>query len=358
MSLSVSTVKDRATDGVSEVRERAPWLDHLIRMQQHYGSSFAAQQAGAVTYFAFLSFFPVLAIAFFVVGVISNVWPDANDALRQAISALFPGIIGTGSNQLALSDFRTFSGWAGLIGFVAVLYSGLGWVSALRRALGAVFEQPEDERLGFVPGKLRDLVALALLGTTLLVSVGVSGMISRFAPGILSFFELDTALGWLVSGLTYLIGIAANVLLFYWMFRLLGGQDVPQRSLVGGAVLGALLFEVLKQLASTLLAAVSTQAAGQAFGIALVVLVWINYFSRLVLYAACWAFTTTAAQDARARRLRLADGTPVQGPPLPSGDGTSVLPVEEQGRGWQAPFAAGSATALAVVALVRRLRTR
>ena len=51
--------------------------------QEHYGEVRASQQAGAVTYFAFLSFFPILALAFFVVGQIAKVYPDAQDDLRR-----------------------------------------------------------------------------------------------------------------------------------------------------------------------------------------------------------------------------------------------------------------------------------
>ena len=34
-----------------------------------------------MTYFAFLSFFPILALAFFVVGYIAQVYPDAQNNL-------------------------------------------------------------------------------------------------------------------------------------------------------------------------------------------------------------------------------------------------------------------------------------
>ena len=55
-------------------------------MQEHYGAVKAGQQAGAVTYFAFLSFFPILALAFFVVGWIAKVYPDAQDDLDRRAS--------------------------------------------------------------------------------------------------------------------------------------------------------------------------------------------------------------------------------------------------------------------------------
>ena len=51
-------------------------LDHALRMLQHYGSVNGNAQAGAVTYFGFLSIFPILAIAFFFVGKIAQLYPD------------------------------------------------------------------------------------------------------------------------------------------------------------------------------------------------------------------------------------------------------------------------------------------
>ena len=63
-------------------------------MQQHYGRVNAGSQAGAVTYFAFLSFFPILALAFFVVGYIARYFPDAQSNLVDGIEQVLPGMIG------------------------------------------------------------------------------------------------------------------------------------------------------------------------------------------------------------------------------------------------------------------------
>ncbi|WP_447647021.1 YhjD/YihY/BrkB family envelope integrity protein [Nocardioides zeae] len=65
-------------------------------MQQHYGSVKGNSQAGAVTFFGFLSFFPLLALAFFVIGWIAKVYPDAQQQLVDAITSIFPGMIGSG----------------------------------------------------------------------------------------------------------------------------------------------------------------------------------------------------------------------------------------------------------------------
>ena len=50
-------------------------------------------------------------------------------------------------------------------------------------------------------------------------------------------------------------------------------------------------FELLKQASTWLLGATAQQPAFQAFGIALILLVWIYYFSRVLMYAASWAAT-------------------------------------------------------------------
>ena len=76
-------------------------------MQEHYGETKAGQQAGAVTYFGFLSVFPILALAFFVVGYVAKVYPrrPGHPASTRS-SRCFPGIIGTGDNQLQLDGHR------------------------------------------------------------------------------------------------------------------------------------------------------------------------------------------------------------------------------------------------------------
>ena len=341
------------SDRLKAARERRPALDHVLCMQEHYGGVKANQQAGGVTYFGFLSFFPILALAVFTVGVVSRVYPNANQDLQQVINDLLPGIIGPDDGQVSLDDIRTFSGWAAVVGLAGVLYSGLAWMSALRDALFVVFEEPAFEQPNFVIGKLRDLATLATLGVTLFVAVAVTSFVRGFSDVVLDFLGLDSALGWLVGLVTIVLGLAANALLFFLIFRLLAEPNLPRRSLWSGAVLGAVGFELLKLLSAYLLESTKNQPAFQAFGIALILLVWINYFSRVVLYAASWAWSTA---EARATRLE-GDAPPVQGPRSPSlADHPALGGVAPGGgrRTWAAPAAGGAAAMLAAVAVLRK----
>ena len=92
------------------------------------------------------------------------------------------------------------------------------------------------------------------------------------------------------------------------MFKLLVESHMPRRSLWEGAVLGAVGFEVLKALANFLLAATQGSAPFQAFGVALIVVVWINYFSRLVMYSAAWAHVAGRPRAAPRRARRAGAG--------------------------------------------------
>ena len=348
------SLKDNATATIQQVRRRRPFVDHLVRTVQHYGSAKGSLQAGAVTYFAFLSFFPILALAVFVVGQVARIYPHANDQLVKAIDQVLPGMVGSGPSEISLSSVQSFSGWAGVIGLLGVMYAGLGWLSALREALEAVFELPAKEQPSFVGGKLRDLVTLAVVGVTLIVAVTISGAVIGYSDKILHAVGLGTSLSPLLIALSIVIGLAANTLLFYALFRLLAEPHAPQRSLWSGALLGAVGFEVLKQLSGYLIASTKQQPAFQAFGIALILLVWINYFSRVVLYAAAFAHTSPEARAVSERRALEADRqeesmkelTRVQQHDGPEHDTGSTSP--------KAAFAGGAAAMLGFIALVRK----
>jgi len=349
----VASLVERLKVGLEEQRTARPWLDHTVRMVQHYGAVKGNTQAGAVTYFGFLSFFPLLALAFFVVGWVARLYPQAEGDLVSAITSVFPGMIGDDEGQIALSDFEDAAAAAGLIGLVGVLYSGLGWLSGLRESLQVVFEEGQDEQPNFVKGKLRDLTALVCIGGVLLFSVAVSSGLNGFSGEVLDLVGLGDELAWVLRILTVLVGIAASSLLFAAIFRLLARPDIPRVDLWKGALLGAVGFELLKQVAGLLLGSTRGQPAFQAFGIALILVVWINYFSRVIMYAAAWAHTSTSArlirEGAAAREEARLAGLRVD---LDKPGEVDLTTNQVAARS----FAFGSATVLALLALLRSAR--
>src|SRR4051795_11944704 len=105
----MGSLKARATATVERLRARFPWFDHILRMVSHYGAVNGNAQAGAVTYFGFLSVFPILALAFFVVGQLARVFPDVQATLVEAIDTLLPGVVGNGEGQIPLTTFEDYA---------------------------------------------------------------------------------------------------------------------------------------------------------------------------------------------------------------------------------------------------------
>lgn len=363
----MASLKDRFTARVAGLRERYAWFDHSIRVVQHYGTVNGNAQAGAVTYFGFLSIFPILAIAFFVVGQLAKVYPEIRADVRQQLDNMLPGVIGTGQGQVSLATIEHYANTVGLIGLLVLLYSGLGWLSAMRQALQVMFVLPRAERPMFLLGKVRDLVTLVLIGVVLLLSVSLSGAVTGFSGAILGWFGVDETAQLPTVGLSvvgHLLGIAASTVLLLTMFKLLVVHShLPRRALVSGAVLGAVGFEVLKIVANLLLAQTQKSPAFQAFGVSLILLVWINYFSRLVMYAAAWAYTAPKALRIRTAEAVIAPGAALaehDGATAETGGGGATSARREPGhRGSARPglVVAGAAAVAAVVAMVRR-RTR
>jgi membrane protein len=300
------SLKSRLSARLGRFREQHPQVEHAVATVRHYEAVNGKALAGAVTFFGFLSFFPILALGFFVVGVLAQVFPDLRAEITAEISNLLPGVIGNDveAGEIPIKTFERYAATLGVIGLVGVLYSGLGWLGGMRTAMETVFVTARRERPGFLSGMRRDTGALLAIGATLLVSVGLSGLVAGFSERVLVWLGFDpearipNALLWL---LVHGLAVAVSTVLLLTMFTLLAHPHVPRRSLVAGALLGAVGFEVLKTLASSLIALTKETEAFQAFGVALILLVWINYFSRLVMYAGSFAYTSPAAAALRAQ---------------------------------------------------------
>ena len=80
----------------------------------------------------------------------------------DAIETVLPGMVSAEpeDGKIAISQLKEAAPAIFSIGLLAVLYSGLGWLSAMRTALLAVFEKPQKEQPSFLIGKAKDLLAL------------------------------------------------------------------------------------------------------------------------------------------------------------------------------------------------------
>ncbi|GAA4578762.1 YihY/virulence factor BrkB family protein [Planotetraspora phitsanulokensis] len=281
----VDELRARGRDVIETRRIRHRWVDHLIRTVQRYQVQSGDRLAGAFTYFAFLSFFPLIALAF---AVIQFLTPDVVETLIKAINEQLPGL----ASRLQIDKLKDVQTSAGVFGLVGIFYAGLGAMEALRSALREIWMVAEPP-LNYFLGKLRDLVALVLVGVTMLVSVAVGGFATSATSTVAGWLGLgDTVLAgpsvW-ITGL--LVSLAADVLLFLIILGWLAKPSQPFWVIFKGALLGAVMFGLLKQLAAVILAGTLRNPVYGAFAVIVGLLLWINLAARVILYSAAWTAT-------------------------------------------------------------------
>jgi membrane protein len=282
---------------IEQLRERYQWLDHIVRAAERYTERHGDHYAAAVTYFSVLSLVPLLMIAFAIAGFVLRAQPDLLAKLQSSITSAVPGELGQTLNGIVDTAIQS-AGTVGAIGLLIALYSGIGWMTNLRDALseqwGKVPEPPPLIRRLTV-----DLLSLLGLGVALVVSFAVTGLATGFAATVLGFLGLSEQ-AWakvLLAVLGVVLGIAANWLIFLWVIARLPREDVALKSAVRAALLGAVGFEVIKQVMTFYLDTITRSPSGAVFGSFLGLLVFVYIVSRFVLFVTAWAATSKENEE-------------------------------------------------------------
>jgi membrane protein len=315
----VESVKAWGRAKLDHWRVRRLSLDHLIRAAQRYQIQSGDRLAGAVTYFTFLSFFPLLVLGYSVLGFVVATSETTRKALNQAIAERLPGIMD--KLNFDLEQIAEVKMTAGIIGLLGLLYAGLGALDAMRGALREM-SMTTAPPLDFFLGKLRDLASLILLGVTAISSVLVAGFATTATDHVMKMlFGGDSPVGRLlfrVAGVVASVG--ADWLLFVILLGWVARPTQPFRVIAKGALLGAILFGVLKQIATLLLASTMGNVVYGAFAAIAGLLVWMNFSARLVLFVAAWTATAGLCPPPSPSPI---PSTEVDSPP---GDGPAPMP--------------------------------
>src|ERR1700710_2693863 len=216
--------KEAVSSGVTSVRRSRPFLDHMIRAWSRYQGDGGDRLAAAVTYFGFLSFFPLIALAFSIAGFVVDAYPDAQQRLTEEINNFLPGL----ADKLDVTTIGNAKVATGIVGLAGLLFAGLGWIDALREAIRTIWHH--NVKAGnFVVKKLVDIGVLAGLGLTLLASVVVTGVSSAAMTWFLDLLNLENStparIGLRVAGLG--VALARDFAVFLYLFTRLPRLNTP-----------------------------------------------------------------------------------------------------------------------------------
>lgn len=290
MKNPITPVMDLYYRRADALRARWGWLDHLARAGVRYNELFGNRIAAGLTYYAFLSIFPLLAVAFAVVGYLLTVNQKLADAVNQALYDNFPGLVSASG-----ADIQEFAAStkaeAGIIGLIVLLFTGMAWLTNVRAGLRTMWGQPVPTR-NFALRKIDDFVLLIAIGFTLLLSITVAAVGTGFTAELLAWLNLPTVLAAdvITKGVAMLAGLLIDMALFTLLFASLSGWR-PRHRAFEGALMASAGFEVLKLVGALLLSKTTSNPVYATFAIAVGFLVWMYLVHRVVLFSASWTVT-------------------------------------------------------------------
>lgn len=295
-------------------------LDHAASAWTWLDDCRGARLAAYMSYYGLLSLFPILALVLGGITLLSSGFPGigrrAHDLVLEGIDNFLPGI-GESSFQTGatarIDQLQSHGLVTVLVGVGVLVFTGSGWISAQREAIRTVFETGAKYDRFFLIAKGQDILVLLQLGVILAVSVAITVFGTTQAQRVTRDLGLgDSGAGTFATDVVVaLLGVVTGTVLFVVQHRTLSGlAGRSPRRFLPGAVVAALGFEVLKQLATEVVTRTLHNGFYGAFTITAAVLIWINLTSRISLYGASWTVigwrrreaARTAAAEVRARR--------------------------------------------------------
>lgn len=220
------------TERLDSFQRRHRWAGFPLAVLYKYVDDFGAYLAALLTYYGFVSLFPLLLLFSTVLGfVLSGDGILQHQVLASALHQ-FPVI-----REDMAQPKHLGGGLAGLlIGILGCLYGGLGVAQAFQYATNTAWGVPRNNRPNPFKARGRSLLllaiaGLALAGTTALSIVGSSG-VGAFGP----------ALKLAVLGASVLI----NVAVFVFGFRFAAARQLSVRDVAPGAVAAGIIWQLLQ----------------------------------------------------------------------------------------------------------------
>jgi membrane protein len=267
----------KAVKRFDEMQRRHRWLALPLATLKRFDDDRASGLAAAVAYYAFFSLFPLLLVFVTVLGFVLSGHPGAYDSVKDSVLGRFPVIGASLQNKN-----HTLHGHAGTLAIaIAIsLYAGMGVTGSAGQALDHIWAVPHHDRPNFFRSRLRGVLLLGSLGAIFILATGASGIVSS---GLIS-----TGLGASeLAPLGIILSTALNFALFMISFRVLCSVRPPWRKLMPGALLSAVIWEVLQLIGGAYINHIhhSENTYGD-FALVLGVLAWLHLGAQGTTFAA------------------------------------------------------------------------
>ena len=264
------SLTDRLHD-LDHRQQNAKGVRFLAAVLKKFGDDQAGQLAALISYYGFVSLFPLLLVFVTVLGFVLEGDPDLQKKIVDGTLGQFPVL----SDSLQLHSLKG-SPAALVIGIIGALLAGLGIMSATQATMDRIWAVPFKERSKFLTSKLRGVAMFAVLGTLAVASIVAAGFVGAASHGTAA----------VVGGV--LVAFVFNLILFGAAFKLLTSADPSWRELAPGVITAAVLWQLLQHLGGYYVdhTLKRTQPLYGFFAVVLGLLAWLYLGAQFTVFSA------------------------------------------------------------------------
>lgn len=258
---------------IDRFQRRHPAFGFPYAIIKKYGDDEAGYQGALLTYYGFLSLFPLLIVGTSVIDLLTRHNPAVRDKLLNAISSYLPAI-GQSVQESIHNSSKT--GIALILSLLITLWGAKGVADALQHALNHVWQVPRPKRPGFPKGPLKSLGLI------------VGGGLGLVGTAVLSGYAASVTHAAAFTLLSYVVSICLLFCVFTFIMAFGSSSKHSFHENFPGAIMAAVGLFILQTVGIVLVKHQLKNATGAygQFGLVLALLFWLYLQARLFLYAA------------------------------------------------------------------------
>lgn len=258
--------------------------------------------AAALAFFTVFSVAPVVIIAVTIVGLFLGEEAAAGEIALQLEETI--GVEAAEAVQTAVESSQIDQSglMPTMIGIAAMVFGATTVFAQMQLSLntiwGVVPKPSRNSIFIFIKNRVLSLTIVLVIGFVLLVSLLMSVMVRALVVFASDWLVVP---GWFMVGLDVTVSLAVATLLFGTIFRVLPDVVLSWRDVLPGAFVTAALFTVGRSLIAFYLANTAPASTYGAAGSLVLLLLWVNYSSLILLFGAAF---TRAHLEARGLSVR------------------------------------------------------
>jgi len=243
--------------------------------------------AAALAFFTVFSIAPVVILIVTVFGLVLGEDTARAELLSQLEAVMGEQAVAPVETAIENSRIEDSGIWPTLAGLAATIVGATTVFAQMQKSLNQIWSvAPKPSRNSlwlFIKARLLSLTMVLSVGFILLVSL-LLGVIVRAV--VMHAEQWIPVPGWLMLSVEPVLSLTVVALLFAAIFRILPDVTLRWSDVAAGALVTAILFTVGRSLIAWYLANTAAASAYGAAGSLVLLLLWVNYSSLILLFGA------------------------------------------------------------------------